>query len=152
MDPLSHLYPIHQIGSDGFSWWIGQVVSPTFRSDGTKDPKRSGRYKVRIVGHHPKSCNAVAVDDLPWAITMMPVTSPYSAGAVRSSTPRLEPGDWVIGFFLDREQQQPVIMGSIGQVANAGELEEDPDPSGNCKDFKTFLVWSLFIHHLGSFI
>jgi len=139
MDPLSHLYPIHQIGSDGFSWWIGQVVSPTFRADGTKDPKRSGRYKVRIVGHHPKSCNAVAVDDLPWAITMMPVTSPYSAGAVRSSTPRLEPGDWVIGFFLDREQQQPVIMGSIGQVANTGELEEDPDPSGDCKEFKTFL-------------
>ena len=70
-----------------------------------KDQKRSGRYKVRIIGHHPRSCNAVKSSDLPWAITMMPVTTPYSSGAVRSATPQLEPGDWVIGFFLDKEQQ-----------------------------------------------
>ena len=53
MDALSSLFPMHQIGSDGFAWWIGQVETPTYRNDGEKDPKRSGRYKVRIVGHHP---------------------------------------------------------------------------------------------------
>ena len=102
MDPLAHLYPVHQIGSDGFSWWIGQVETATKKSNGKPDPKRSGRYKVRIIGHHPKSCNAVTTDDLPWAITMMPVTTPYGTGATRSGTPQLEAGDWVVGFFLDR--------------------------------------------------
>ena len=140
MDALSSLFPMHQIGSDGFAWWIGQVETPTYRNDGEKDPKRSGRYKVRIVGHHPKSCTAVPTADLPWAITMMPVTDPYAAGATRSKSPRLEPGDWVVGFFLDREQQQPVIMGSIGQVANAApEIVEDPTPGEGCKNFTTFL-------------
>lgn len=139
MDAFSSLFPINQIGSDGFAWWIGQVESSTYRSDGGKDPKRSGRYKVRIVGHHPKTCTAVPTEDLPWAITMMPVTDPYAAGATRSKTPRLESGDWVVGFFLDREQQQPVIMGSIGQVANAGpEPVEDPNPGDGCKSFTTF--------------
>ena len=47
---LSSLYPIHKIGSDGFSWWIGQVE--TNKKD---DPKRSGRYRVRIIGQHLKT-------------------------------------------------------------------------------------------------
>ncbi len=143
MEGLNQLYPIHQIGSDGFAWWIGQIESPMHSEDGedNKDPKRSGRYKVRIMGHHPRSCNAVKSSDLPWAITMMPVTSPYSSGAVRSATPQLEPGDWVIGFFLDKEQQQPVIMGSIGQVANSGTPPgEDPNPGEGCKNFTTFIA------------
>ena len=71
---------------------------------------------------------------------MMPVTTPYSSGAVRSATPQLEPGDWVIGFFLDKEQQQPVIMGSIGQVANSGTPPgEDPNPGEGCKNLTTFV-------------
>tara|TARA_Y200000002_G_scaffold112411_1_gene92032 strand:- start:827 stop:3667 length:2841 start_codon:yes stop_codon:yes gene_type:complete len=142
MEGLNQLFPIHQIGSDGFAWWIGQIESPMHSQDGeeNKDPKRSGRYKVRIIGHHPRSCSAVESKDLPWAITMMPVTTPYSSGAVRSATPQLEPGDWVIGFFLDKEQQQPVIMGSIGQVANSGTSPgEDPNPGQGCKNFTTFI-------------
>lgn len=142
MEGLNQLFPVHQIGSDGFAWWIGQIESPMHSKDGeeNKDPKRSGRYKVRIIGHHPRSCSAVDSKDLPWAITMMPVTSPYSSGAVRSATPQLEPGDWVMGFFLDKEQQQPVIMGSIGQVANSGTSPgEDPNPGQGCKNFTTFI-------------
>ena len=142
MEGLNQLYPIHQIGSDGFAWWIGQIESPMHSKDGedVKDPKRSGRYKVRIIGHHPRSCSAVESKDLPWAITMMPVTTPYSAGAVRSATPQLEPGDWVVGFFLDHYEQQPVIMGSIGQVANSGAPpEEDPNPGKGCKNLTTFI-------------
>ena len=78
MQGLNQLYPMNQIGSDGFAWWIGQIESPMHSEDGkeNKDPKRSGRYKVRIIGHHPRSCQAVESKDLPWAITMMPVTTP----------------------------------------------------------------------------
>ncbi len=36
MDPaLSSLFPVHQIGADGFSWWIGQV-----ESEKGADPKK----------------------------------------------------------------------------------------------------------------
>ena len=50
MDPaLSSLFPIHQIGADGFSWWIGQI-----ESNKNEDPKNSGRYKVRIEPHDGK--------------------------------------------------------------------------------------------------
>ena len=54
MDGLSSLYPTNQIGSDGFSWWIGQI-----ESDKKGDFKESGRYRVRIVGYHPQSCDVV---------------------------------------------------------------------------------------------
>ena len=74
---LSSLYPLHQIGSDGFNWWIGQV-----EQDHKKDPKGSGRCKVRIVGLHPQTCDIVDDEDLPWAITMMPVTNPHRPGAL----------------------------------------------------------------------
>ena len=47
---LNGLYPVNQIGGDGFQWWIGQI-----ESDKKGDFKQSGRYKVRIVGHHPSS-------------------------------------------------------------------------------------------------
>jgi len=137
MDALSSLYPKHQIGSDGFQWWIGQIESK--KKD---DPKRSGRYKVRIVGVHPKTCDFVNSVDLPWAICMMPVTNPHIAGGVASVSDQLEPGVWVIGFFLDVDKQQPVIMGSIGRVAaaTAKELESDPTPGeSGCKSFTTFL-------------
>ena len=50
MDGMSGLYPINQIGSDGFSWWIGQI-----ESEKKDDEKGSGRYKVRIVGVHLRS-------------------------------------------------------------------------------------------------
>jgi len=137
MDALSNLYPTIQIGSDGFQWWIGQIESKK-----STDKKSSGRYKVRIVGMHPQTCDAVSSDDLPWAITMMPVTNPHIPGGVASVSDQLQPGVWVIGFFMDVDKQQPVIMGSIGQVA-ASTTEapgEDPTPGeSGCKSFTTFL-------------
>ena len=136
MDSLNGLYPINQIGSDGFSWWIGQV-----ESEKADDEKLSGRYKVRIVGAHPKSCEAVSWDDLPWAITMMPVTNPHTPGGATSVSDQLGKGVWVIGFYLDNLQQQPVIMGSVGRVANSTseKTADDPTPGENCKSFTTYI-------------
>ena len=75
MDPaLSSLFPIHQIGADGFSW-IGQI-----ESNKNEDPKNSDRYKVRIVGQHLKSGESTPTAQLPWAQVMMPVTTPFSDG------------------------------------------------------------------------
>ena len=123
---LSSLYPIHQIGSDGFSWWIGQVE--TNKKD---DPKRSGRYRVRIIGQHLKTGdNATSTEELPWAHIMMPVTTPFIEGGTGGASPGLQRGCFVVGFYLDNDKQRPVIMGSIGGVKGATKDSfQDDNPS-----------------------
>ena len=135
MDPvLSSLFPVNQIGSDGFNWWVGQIESK--KSD---DPKSSGRYRVRVVGQHLKDCDATPTNELPWANVMMPVTTPYTDGLTTGASVGLEPGCWVLGFYLDSDKQKPIIMGSIGHTKYATILKkDDPNPTGKCKSFTTF--------------
>lgn len=137
MDPaLSSLFPIHQIGSDGFSWWIGQI-----ESNKNEDPKNSGRYKVRIVGQHLKSGESTPTAQLPWAQVMLPVTTPFSDGGKTGASVGLNLGNWVVGFYVDNDKQKPIIMGSIGHTAGATKLEnveEDPNPGGTEKGFTTY--------------
>lgn len=131
---LSSLFPIHQIGADGFNWWVGQVESK--KGD---DPKESGRYRVRVVGQHLKDCDAVPTDELPWANVMMPVTTPYTDGLTTGASVGLEPGCWVLGFYLDNDKQKPIILGSIGHTKYATVTKnDDPNPAGKCKSFTTF--------------
>ena len=138
MDPaLSSLFPVHQIGADGFSWWIGQV-----ESEKGKDPKKSGRYQVRIVGQHLKDCDSTPTSELPWANVMMPVTTPFSDGGTTGASVSLNQGNWVVGFYLDNDRQKPIIMGSVGHTAGATQktnVEKDPSPGDTCKSFTTFL-------------
>ena len=138
MDPvLSSLFPVHQIGADGFNWWVGQVESK--KGD---DPKNSGRYRVRIVGHHLKDCDATPTAELPWANVMLPVTTPFSDGGVTGSSVNIDQGNWVIGFYLDNDRQKPIIMGSIGHTTGATlvkNVEKDPAPGSTCKQFTTYL-------------
>ena len=137
MDGMSGLYPINQIGSDGFSWWIGQI-----ESEKKDDEKGSGRYKVRIVGVHPKECDIVSWNDLPWAMVMMPVTNPHTPGGATSVSDQLGLGVWVVGFYLDADKQQPIIMGSVGRTANSTSeaTPPEPNPGGNCKSFTTYIA------------
>ena len=119
MDPvLSSLMQTNQVGDDGFHWWIGQIeTSPT------DDPKKSGRYRVRIIGHNLK--DTTSTKELPWAQVMLPVTTPFSDGGVTGATVNLRAGNWVTGFFLDNDKQKPIIMGSIGHTAGATEVKVD---------------------------
>jgi uncharacterized repeat protein (TIGR01451 family) len=131
---LSSLFPIHQIGADGFNWWVGQVESK--KGD---DPKESGRYRIRIVGQHLKDCDATPTNELPWANVMMPVTTPYTDGLTTGASVGLEPGCWVLGFYLDNDKQKPIILGSIGHTKYSTVLKsDDPNPAGKCKSFTTF--------------
>jgi len=138
MDPvLTSLFPVHQIGADGFNWWIGQI-----ESNKNDDPKNSGRYRVRIVGQHLKTCDATPTEELPWANVVMPVTTPWSDGGVTGASVNLNQGNWVVGFYLDNDKQKPIIMGSVGHTAGSTLLknvEEDPNPGETCKSFTTFL-------------
>ena len=139
MDPaLSSLFPIHQIGADGFSWWVGQVESGK-----DKDPKKSGRYQVRVIGQHLKDGDTTPTESLPWAQVMLPVTTPFSVGGKTGASIGLDTGSWVVGFYLDNDKQKPIIMGSIGHTAGATQrtnIETDPNPGGTEKGFATYLA------------
>ena len=95
MDPvLSSLFPVNQIGSDGFNWWVGQI-----ETNKDSDPKKSGRYRVRIVGQHLKDCDSTPTNELPWANVMMPVTAPFTDGLTGGGfyRPRAgQLGHWVL--------------------------------------------------------
>jgi hypothetical protein len=123
------------VGRDGFYWWMGQV-----ETEKGEQQKGDDRYKVRIVGHHLKDCNAVPHDDLPWAIVMMPPTAPRREGNGDYHSVKYKSGDWVVGFFLDgKDGQQPVIIGSIGQQVNATTQVNKDKPDGKCLAFTTFV-------------
>ena len=112
-EALSRLVPSHRIGHDGFAWWVGQIEATTADE---KNNKGGYRYKVAIVGEHPKSKEIVGTDDLPWANVMMPVNAPFAPGNITGVSAQLVPGCWVIGFYLDSDKQKPIIIGSIGQT------------------------------------
>jgi hypothetical protein len=112
-----------QFLGQGFNWWIGQVsddsywrdnINPTKFKDKQSVPGWGYRYKVRIFGLHDAGEGGIESKDLPWANIMYPVT----AGAYLQSsgqTSMIRQGNIVFGFFLDGpEQEQPVIMGVMG--------------------------------------
>ena len=112
-----------QFIGQGFNWWIGQVADDSYWRDNINPGKfdnKQGikgwgyRYKVRIFGLHDWGEDSIKSEDLPWANIMYGVTD----GAFlqnSGSTPKIRQGNIVYGFFLDgSEQEQPVIMGVMG--------------------------------------
>ncbi len=69
----------------------------------------NNRVKVRIPGKHSKG-NEICDKDLPWAI----VEQSTSSGNLNGSSVGLWGGEWVTGYFLDRDEQIPVITGVLG--------------------------------------
>ena len=124
------------VGKDGLHWWVGQVE----KTD--KNVKNSNRYKVRIVGHHLADCEKQGSDSLPWANCIAPTTDPFVESG--STTTRLVPGSWVIGFFMDSAMaQQPYILGSIGAIRNSGVPTSEVNKliaanQETCRAFKNF--------------
>ncbi len=108
---------------ESFVWWIGQVADDSYWRDNINPAKfkdKQGvrgwgyRYKVRIFGLHDIGEDSISSENLPWANVMYPITA---GGYQQNSgqTPMIRQGNIVFGFFLDgSEQQQPVIMGVLG--------------------------------------
>lgn len=136
MDPVvNSVLPINQIGATP-TWWVGQVEE-------VDHPKSSNRFRVRIVGAHSSACGDVPTADLPWAHTAMPVNIPYKSGGTGGSTANLEPSDWVFGVWLDVEKTKPLILMSIGSIANAAvkppAMLTQADAEKACLAFTSFL-------------
>jgi hypothetical protein len=85
-----------------FTWFTGIVKD-------INDTENLNRVKVQALGFYDDD---IAVDDLPWATVMMPVTSASLKGV--GGNHHLEVGSWVVGFFRDGPSaQDPMVMGSI---------------------------------------
>jgi hypothetical protein len=98
------------LGRDGFRWFIGQIP--------VGDSVKEGRAKVRILGHHPGDAQ-IKDKNLPWAHILVPLSFGSGAGNCGTNI-NVQPGTFVIGFFLDGDDgQQPVIIGALS----------DDDPS-----------------------
>ena len=122
-----------------FYWFIGQVADDsTWREnqnpekfDTTEEmPAWGYRYKVRIIGHHDQEESSVTAEQLPWAQVMYPVTAGTGHGG-SFMTPAIRQGSFVFGFFLDgKDQQNPIIMGCLGNNAKT-KLERKMGTEGS---------------------
>ena len=122
-----------------FYWFIGQVADDsTWRENQNPDkfdtteemPAWGYRYKVRIIGHHDQEESSVTAEQLPWAQVMYPVTAGTGHGG-SFMTPAIRQGSFVFGFFLDgKDQQNPIIMGCLGNNAKT-KLERKMGTEGS---------------------
>jgi hypothetical protein len=94
---------------NSLSWWIGEVVN-------VYDPDQSGRVQVRVYGRHDDVSN-VPDDALPWALPLQPVTS-AAYGKLGTAPLGLVRGSKIMGFWMDQDQQYPVIWGSFGKAGD----------------------------------
>ena len=112
------------IGRDGFRWWIGQIPPIAAWENQANGGGWGNRYKVRIMGYHPYSTAELPDDDLPWAGVLLPPGTGTGSGNVSKSV-KFNPGDVVVGFFLDGDDGQiPMIMGSFGNSVYAAKNGE----------------------------
>lgn len=89
----------------------------------------NNRVKIRIPGKHSKS-GEIPDKDLPWAI----VEQSTSSGNLNGSSVGLWGGEWVTGYFLDKDEQIPVITGVLG--VNTIEDEKLDASIGGSTQFK----------------
>ena len=90
------------------------------------DPLKIGRCQVRIVGLHTHDKSILPTSDLPWSTPLQPVTSAGMNGIGTSPVGPVE-GTTVVIIFADVDQQQPIMMGTLGGVpqSKAAEMAED---------------------------
>lgn len=102
-------------GQDGFLWWYGVV-------EDRKDPLQIGRYKIRILNHHPESKIEMPTEDLPWACPELPLDH-------MTNVVGLMEGDWCRGYFVDGPVGQiPVVCAYVPGIP---EKEADPTKGFN---------------------
>lgn len=96
---------LHDFYGNDFTWFLA-FVEETYTAE--KGYDKLNRVKIRIWGLH--DFNA-PIDDLPLAQVLMPTT--VGGVADQSSIFGLEMGAQVMGFWLDRHKQHPVVIGSL---------------------------------------
>lgn len=99
------------------------------------DPLRLGRCQVRVVGLHTHDKSQLPTADLPWAVPLQPVTSAAMNGIGFSPLGPVE-GSSVVIMFADEDQQQPIILGTVGGIPSLPapvDNDDDGPISGSTK-------------------
>ena len=115
MDDTSNI-KTNFLGKDGFRWWIGQVPpAPNHKVNWNVNKNWGLKRRVRIMGYHPDE-KKLPDKDLPLAIVLLPPTAGTGAKNQAQSI-YIEPGEIVLGFFLDGDDAQvPAIIASFGRT------------------------------------
>ena len=126
-------------------WWIGQVTDPkTGEWDAARNIERSKtgndvyqmRVRVRIVGYHG-TAEDLPDKDLPLAHVLGESTMSAGVGGL-GSTHNLQGGESVVGFFIDDDEQQPVVMGALFRQPYVQDGKEAPAKRGGNTNFVPF--------------
>ena len=118
------------------SFFIGQVPPnwTEYLQNGTWSDAHNNRVKVRIPGKQSQGPE-VLDQDLPWAI----VAQSTSAGNASGTSTGLSGGEWVIGFYLDENEQLPVIMQVLGKNEVSGaKIKASENGTTRFKDVSRF--------------
>lgn len=92
-----------------------------------QDPLKLGRCQVRVVGLHNYDKTQLKTEDLPWAYPMQPITSAGISGVGHTPLGPVE-GSWVVVMFRDDDEQQPIILGTVGGIPQQqGTIDQDDD-------------------------
>lgn len=76
------------------------------------DPLKNGRVRVRIFSMHTDDKGLLPTESLPWA-QILKTTDSASISGIGNSALGLVPGSWVIVYFLDSDNQYPIVLGSL---------------------------------------
>jgi len=102
---------------DKMRWFIADVI------DASPPYGYEGRVRVRIHGIHNPSTREVKQNDLPWAQVVLPSTEGGVSGL--GTSPRLEAGALVFGFFMDgKESQVPLVLGSLPRTEYPSTVQQ----------------------------
>jgi predicted chitinase len=92
------------------------------------DPLQLGRCQVRIVGLHTHDKSQLPTNELPWALPVQPIGSAAMNGIGYTPIGPVE-GTTVIIMFADENQQQPIILGTVGGIPQLPTAIDDDDNS-----------------------
>lgn len=91
-----------------------------------QDPLQLGRCQVRIVGLHTHDKTQLPTEQLPWSMPIQPVTSAAMNGIGSTPIGPVE-GTTVIIMFADHDQQQPIMLGTVGGIPTTPKPIGDDD-------------------------
>ena len=100
---------------NNMTWFVG-YVDEIYEAEKRRGAEEYIRVDLRIIG-----ANEESPEEVPLGTCIMPCTGASTHD--QGETPGLEKGSFVVGFYLDRHRQHPVIIGSL-----PGLSPDTPEP------------------------
>lgn len=101
------------IESDTFTPFFGVV-------EDLNDPDKEGKLRVRIYGYNSADRSTLPTDYLKWFPTV--VSNSAGISGLGSSPTGYLVGSFVFGFYIDKDKQDGIILGSITGIGDVTEI------------------------------